>query len=179
MNLENWTNRLAKITDSFQKDFGDLPEKKLNWKPNEETWSIAQNIDHLIVINSTYFPIFEALKNDTYTVPFTGKINFLVNLFGKKVLDAVQPTEKKKIKTFKIWQPSESKIGGNIFERFINHQAELGQHYNDCRAFIENGVIISSPANKYIVYKLETAFEIIVTHEERHLAQAQQITLPE
>jgi hypothetical protein len=35
--------------------------------------------------------------------------------------------------------------------------------------------VISSPANKNIVYKLETAFDIIVSHEQRHLEQAKEI----
>jgi hypothetical protein len=40
---------------------------------------------------------------------------------------------------------------------------------------LEKGTVISSPANKYIVYKLETAFDIIVAHEERHLEQAKEV----
>ncbi|CAZ97441.1 Putative protein [Zobellia galactanivorans] len=36
---------------------------------------------------------------------------------------------------------------------------------------IEKGCIISSPANKNIVCRLETAFDIIVTHEQRHFEQ--------
>ena len=37
------------------------------------------------------------------------------------------------------------------------------------------GVVISSPANKNIVYKLETALDIITTHEKRHFEQARRI----
>ncbi len=33
----------------------------------------------------------------------------------------------------------------------------------------------TSPANKNIIYTLETAFDIIVTHEQRHLAQAKEV----
>jgi hypothetical protein len=40
---------------------------------------------------------------------------------------------------------------------------------------VENGTIISSPANKNIEYKLETAFDIIVAHEKRHLEQAREV----
>lgn len=40
-----------------------------------------------------------------------------------------------------------------------------------------NGIVISSPANKNIVYKLETAFNIIVTHEQRHFEQAKEVLI--
>ena len=33
----------------------------------------------------------------------------------------------------------------------------------------------TAKANKNIVYKLETAFDIIVTHEERHFEQAKEV----
>ena len=48
----------------------------------------------------------------------------------------------------------------------------LKERIISAESFLHSGVIISSPANKNIVYKLEQAFEIIVTHEERHLNQA-------
>ena len=39
---------------------------------------------------------------------------------------------------------------------------------------LEKGTIISSPANNNIVYKLRTAFEIIVAHEQRHFVQSKE-----
>jgi hypothetical protein len=45
----------------------------------------------------------------------------------------------------------------------------------NCRSkkLVEQSIVISSSANKYIVYKLETAFDVIVSHE--HLEQTQEI----
>jgi len=40
---------------------------------------------------------------------------------------------------------------------------------------IEKQPIISSPANRIIVYKLETAFGIMVAHEKRHLGQEKEV----
>ena len=44
-----------------------------------------------------------------------------------------------------------------------------------CKDLLEKGTVISSPANKNIVYKLENAFDIITTHEQRHLEQAREV----
>ena len=37
------------------------------------------------------------------------------------------------------------------------------------------GLMVPSPASKVIVYFLEDALEILVTHEERHLNQAREV----
>jgi hypothetical protein len=147
----------------------------LNWKAGVNTWSIAQNIEHLIVINESYYPSFEKLLKGTYQLPWMARWGFLVAFLGNTVLKAVQADRKKKIKTFEIWEPSQSEINGDILSRFQKHRAELKEWIKKTADLVKKGAVISSPANRNIVYKLETAFEIIVTHEQRHFAQACQV----
>ena len=172
--MKNWTNQIDENTQNFVDTFGKLSFEQLNCKPNPETWSIAQNIDHLIVINKSYFPIIESIRKGTYKIPFYAKVEFLVSFFGKTVLKAVLPDRKKKIKTFPIWEPKKSEIPIGILDRFTEHQTALKQLIENSEDLIERGTIISSPANKSIVYKLETAFDIIVTHEKRHFEQSKE-----
>lgn len=173
--MENWTEQIEKNTQNFIETFGELSIGQLNWKPNSQTWSIAQNIDHLIVINNTYFPVIDSLRKGTYKSPFLAKAGFVVSFFERMVLKAVQPDRKKKIKTFPIWEPEKSKIPIDILDSFKEHQFELKKMIENSRDLVEKGTIISSPANKNIVYKLETAFEIIVTHEQRHFEQSMEV----
>jgi len=173
--MKNWTSTLGDISRQSQSEFGSLTSEQLNWKPNSNSWSIAQNLDHLIVVNETYYPVLASLKAGTYKTPFIAKIGFIASFLGKTVLNAVQPERKKKMKTFPIWEPTSSNIIGDILNRFQNHQNELIQRIEGATEFVEKGVVISSPANKNIVYKLETAFDIIVSHEQRHLEQAKEI----
>lgn len=173
--MTNWSKQLDETTENFNEFFGGLNVEQLNWKPNPQTWSIAQNIDHLIVINNTYFPVIESIRKGTYKTPFISKLSFIVSFFGKTVLNAVQHDRKKKIKTFPIWEPSKSEIPTGILDRFKEHQSELKKMIENSRDLVEMGTIISSPANKNIVYKLATAFEIIVTHEKRHFEQSKEV----
>ncbi|MFM9945137.1 MAG: DinB family protein [Bacteroidia bacterium] len=175
MTIELCTQEIDQITENFTTTFRHLTEQQLNFKPNPTTWSIAQNIDHLIVINETYYPVIKAVRENRYQLPFIAKFNFMVNWLGKMILNSVEPLRKRKIKTFAIWEPSASNIDKNILEKFAHHQTQLKQWIIDSKDLLEIGTIISSPANKNIVYKLEMAFEIIVTHEQRHFAQAKEI----
>ena len=154
--MKNWTSTLNDISKQSLSEFGSLTSEQLNWKPASNTWSIAQNLDHLIVVNETYYPVLASLKTGTYEPPFVAKIGFMVSFLGKTVLNAVQPDRKKKMKTFPIWEPTTSNVIGDILNRFQNHQNELIQKIEGSQGLVEKGVVISSPANKNIVYKLDS-----------------------
>jgi hypothetical protein len=173
--MKNWTSTLNDISKQSLSEFGSLTSEQLNWKPTSNTWSIAQNLDHLIVVNETYYPVLASLKSGNYRAPFIAKIGFMVSFLGKTVLNAVKADRKKKMKTFPIWEPTTSNVIGDILNRFQNHQNELIQKIEGAQGLVENGVVNYSPANKNIVYKLETAFDIIVSHEQRHLEQAKEV----
>ena len=170
----NWTEEIDQTTAAFQVQFNALTFEQLNWKPDSKTWSIAQNLDHLIRINESYFPIFELLKTGTYKTPLLSKIGFLVTFFGKFILKSVNPNRRKKMKTFRIWEPSQSEVP-NILERFQAHQSQLKAQINSLQHWVDQGSVIHSPASATIVYKLEAAFDIIVSHEKRHLEQAKEV----
>ncbi len=173
--MMRWIDQIDSTTTEFQNLFGSLTNDELNWKPNPDTWSIAQNIDHIMVINQTYFPILSVLKSGGYKPPFIAKFNFIVSFLGKTVLNAVKPDRKKKMKTFPIWEPTKGNVSEGLLERFSVHQDDLKSEIEASKRLVEDGVIISSPANKNIVYRLEVAFDIIVTHEQRHLEQSKEV----
>lgn len=173
--MNRWSKPIDQITERFINSFSLLTEEQLNWKPDPETWSIAENIDHLIILNETYYPVLEELKKGTYDLPFVARFGFVVSFFGKMILKSVDPERKKKIKTFPIWEPGSSMISKDILNQFEEHQNELKKQIDEVEHLIYRNTVISSPANRNIVYKLETAFDIIVTHERRHYEQANEV----
>ncbi|HYC83871.1 MAG TPA: DinB family protein [Chryseosolibacter sp.] len=176
LNPAKWLAEIDHNTSLFKKEFGSLSAAQLNFKPSPDTWSIGQNIDHLIVINQSYYPVINDVIGNKYNAPFLGKIDFMVNWMGKIILDSVSPARKRKMKTFPIWQPSASEIPADIVERFEKHHAELKQMMAKCGPLLEKRTVISSPANRNIVYTVDKAFEILVTHERRHFEQAREVS---
>ena len=171
----NWAQEIDKIALATEMLFSELSGEQLNWKPNSQTWSIAQNLEHLQVVNETYYPVLSALKNGTYKKPFLANFGFIVSFFGKTVLNAVKSDRKRKMKTFPIWEPDQNSIAKDILSRFKKHQSELQKQVGEANELFNHRIVISSPANKNVVYSLEMAFDIIVTHEQRHLEQAKEI----
>jgi hypothetical protein len=173
--IENWEKEINAVTHDFKTAFGNLTTEQLNLTLNAQTWSIAQNIDHLIVINETYYPVIEKIRKGEYSTPFLSKFGFITRFFGNFILKSVNQNRDKKIKTFPIWQPAQSNIQGDILQKFEKHQAELIAFIKSCEDLLEKNTIISSPANKNIVYTLDKAFDIIIEHEKRHFNQAKEV----
>lgn len=173
--LKDWMTQIDKNTESFNSLTNGLTNEKLNWKPDAKTWSIAQNIDHIIITNESYYPVLQEARNGSIRLPFIAKFKIIVDFLGKFILKGVNADRKKKIKTFPVWEPDKSNYSEDILEKFQNHQTELKNLIKTSKDLLEKGTIISSPANKLIVYKLETAFDIIITHEQRHLEQIKEV----
>lgn len=173
--MNKWADQIDTITDDFLKAFSGLSEEELNWKPSPDVWSIAENIDHLITLNETYFPVFEQLKKGDFKLPFIARFSFVVTFFGDMILKSVQPDRKKKGKTFAIWEPGKSQFTKHILLEFGAHQDRLKDQILNIEDKIYENAVITSPANNNIVYKLETAIEIIISHEKRHFIQASEL----
>lgn len=171
----DWLLELDKTTQGFMKEFGELTNEQLNWKPDADTWSIAQNIDHLITINSSYYPSLDELKEGKYRIPILGKFRFLAKWIGRMILKSVDPENTKKNSTLPLWQPQQGDLKDDILERFVMHQSRLKKEMDACKDLIIQDAIISSPANRNIVYTLKQAFDLIVVHEKRHFLQAKRI----
>lgn len=175
MNVQHWLSKIDETTNSFQHAFGLLTESELNWKPNTKTWSVAQNIHHLITINETYYPVVKRVRDGSQKLPWIASVKFMVRFFGNFILDSIEPTRKRKMKTFTLWEPSHSNISGDIVQQFIQHQNELKNLIQSSTDLLDKDVVISSPANRNIVYTLARAFDIITTHEVRHFNQAVEV----
>ena len=173
--IAGWKSTFDQVTEEVRANFGALDIETLNLKPNPAKWSIAQHIEHLIIINSTYYPVINEVRNGSYKNPWQGKVGFLVRFFGRVILKSVQPANKRKTKTLPPWEPSKSDIEADIIERFVRHQEEFKAFIDSCSDLIEKNIVIPSPANKSIQYYLKTAMDIVATHEKRHLSHMTEV----
>jgi hypothetical protein len=163
--------RIDQVSAEIERLCGVSDLQALNFKLNPSAWSAAQVLRHIIAVNESYFPLFDALDNGWYRKPWTAHIPFLPGMFGRVILDSVRPENIKKTKTFPIWEPVYGNEDIKVVADFISHQQRLKEYLALMSDHLDKGTIINSPANKHIAYSLNDAFQIIVTHEERHLGQ--------
>lgn len=173
--LHDWLAQLDEITMEAATQFGTLTLEALHWKPNPNMWSIAENLAHLMALNTSYYPVWQKARDNQLKLPWFAGIGFIVKTLGKVLLQSVQPDRKRKIKTFQLWEPVMPNAPNDVLAQFKEHQKKLAGELRLCQSLIGKGVVIHSPANAKIVYSFEDAVSLIIAHERRHLVQAREV----
>ena len=73
---------LEYITADVRGSFAELTADEVNWKPSAESWSVGQCLEHLIKINSAYFPQLEAIIRGDRKQTFWENYSPLSGFFG-------------------------------------------------------------------------------------------------
>lgn len=166
--FDTWQMELTTVTWEFEKFLKGLDAETINYKP-VHSWSIAENLSHLIQVNSSYFPLFEQIISGSYKPPLIAKVKFLANPIGSMLYGMM--TNKRRVKTMKIWNPVTSEFDAGIINDFSKHQMDLARYLERLEPHFGKNVIIPSPANRFLVYTLDRAVDILIAHENRHLQQ--------
>jgi hypothetical protein len=175
MTLNTILDQIDSHTEEVKITFGAIGAMERGWRPDSSKWSIDQHLEHLIVLNESYYPEFERVHRDERNLFFTSRLLGVPNLFGRMILSSVRPQNPRKMKTFTVWQPSISKSNKDIVTEFEKHHDQLKSRISRLEKYLDKGNIISSPANKWIVYPLDVALEIILTHEKRHIQHSKKL----
>ncbi len=175
--IEEWTERIDQVTREVKEHFGSLGPDSLHWKASRDRWSIAENLRHLIVLNRSYIQVIDDHQRGKTSTPFVGYFRWIPRKLGSLLLKAVDPTSRKKRKTatLKQWTPEKQGEDENVIEAFRDHQAHLKERYQAYAELLDKNPVIHSPASRAVVLELRTVLEVLVRHEERHLAQAKEL----
>jgi hypothetical protein len=168
---------LKQVADDAKASFGSLSAEQLNWRQSEKEWSVAQCFDHLIVTHSLYFALFERSAAGETKMSFWEKASPFSGFFGRFLIKGLDPKNLKKMKTTGKASPSMSEIGGDIIERFCEHQEQMIAAIKKLPTdFDSTKQIITSPLLGAITYSLDDAFTFVPMHCERHFNQARRVT---
>ena len=164
------------VADDARASFGDLSPSQLNWKPSAERWSIAQCFEHLIASNKGYLPIIESVRTGKRQTRFVERLPVWPGLAGKLLIKSLDPASTRKLKAPKNFQPAQSAISPTIIDDFVAQQEQVIAGMRSTSHLDLEKIVITSPALSFVAYSLLDGYRIIVTHEKRHLQQAQRVT---
>ena len=172
-------SEIEKISEDARKTFGSLSAEQINWKFSAESWSVGQCFEHLIKINSAYFPELETIIKGDRKQTFWENYSPLSGIWGNLLFKSLSPKAARKLKAPKSAQPATSDIRATIIEDFVQHQAKLADKIRQTENLDTKKIILTSPFAKVVTYSLFDGYRIIVTHERRHFAQAERVTQAE
>lgn len=168
-------SELEKISENAKQVFGKLSAEQINWKPDSKIWSIGQCFEHLIVTNSLYFPNIQKVIDGTHRNNFFSKIPFSTNLIAALMKNALNPGQKRKMKTFKVFEPSASNVSPTIIADFFENNRKLIEIIAACKGLEIHKIKIAEPLSVALNLRLDDAFEILAMHEKRHVLQAERV----
>lgn len=179
LELSNLIAEAETISEKVKSTFGKLSAAQINWKPDAKNWSVGQCFEHLIVTNELYFPNIQKVIDDKHRNNFFSKIPFSVDLIAALMRNSLNPEQKRKMKTFEIFEPATSDISKNIFEDFAENQKRLVAMIEAVKDFEVHKIKIAEPLSVALNLRLDDAFDILIMHEKRHFLQAQRVTQTE
>ena len=174
--IEHVTTDLKKMSDDARAAFRQLSVEQLNWKPGPKKWSVAQCLDHLIVIHSLYFPLFERLAAGSVKQTFWERSSPFSRFFGRFLIKSMDPANVKPMKTAAKAYPASSDIDAGILDRFVDHQQQLIEHLERLPNTLDaEKTILTSPLMAFVTYSLDDTFTILTHHCRRHFDQAKRV----
>ena len=170
--IQQMISRAKQASTILKESIPVLTVEQLNYKSSPDSWSIGQCLDHLVVSDSLYFPLFEKVSSAKHKMSRWERWNPLNGFFGKMLVSQVKEIPARKMNAPKIFKPSQSNIDPGIFDRFHTHLNTLANHIWKCSNLDIDKMNITSPVSSIITYSLRDAITLLVQHEHRHVNQA-------
>ncbi|GMR25725.1 MAG: hypothetical protein BMS9Abin39_1047 [Ignavibacteria bacterium] len=172
--LQQFLKEAPNLIDSCTKQFGELTETQINWKPSERKWSIGECLAHLVVTHKLYNTKISKLQTK-FKQSVGGSSMFKHTFFGRMILKYVDPDSKKRSKTFKIFKPEARKIDTNIINSFCEEVETMISFAEKLNGADLTKLKFSSPATNLLKMNLGDALLINLYHDKRHLNQAKKV----
>lgn len=160
--------RVREVTRQVKALTATLDADLLFTRPQPETWSVGELIEHLIVSNGLYHAGWDAHLSGKHSkslwemLPGQG-------IWGSQLKTMMKQAEKK-YKHPEAFTPVVTHGDATVVDRFEVSQNQLVAYFEKL-AKLPPSTTITSPAGAFVTYSLADCVEIITAHEERHLAQ--------
>jgi hypothetical protein len=142
---------------------------QLNWKPGQDLWSVGQIYDHLNIANGLYIePLHHALEFGR-----SGNPEVRHSFFGKLIIASAGPTGNAPVP--KKLTPRNGPFDEQVFERFAADEQRLLELLKTADDVDLTRTPFRNPIMSFVRMNLADAFEIMVSHGERHIGQVEQL----
>lgn len=161
-----------------QKLVDGLSDEQLNWRPDENAWSILECIDHLNQVGTQMLPAMRAEMKKGRAAGKTGNGPFKYSWLGRKFAKAAGPLDTDntfKGKSPKLYIPSSNLSREIVVSTFVQLQDELMAITREAQGLHLKKIKVTSPALAIVRFSLGVWLGMLPGHQIRHLQQAQRV----
>lgn len=150
----------------------DLGAGQRLWRPAPERWGVADCCEHLLTVDGLYLPRIAAALDAAPVDPAHDATPWRPTWFGRRFVAAAGPGGRP-IRAFRVFQPPPARADAP--ERLLAHQRALAALLDRARGRDLRGPKVASPLSRFLTLRVGEALEMLVAHQERHLAQAARV----
>ena len=169
--LNNLQKDVENITLIVDKEFKILTISELNQKENVDKWSVLECLEHLnryaAYYNQAIKTALQSAKSDS------SESSYKNGWFGKMSIDMMSPENMKKQKAITKFNPVGSQLDKTVLTQFLTYQQELLSFIATAKSKNINQRKVPVEFFKLMKMKIGDALTFVVTHEQRHILQAQ------
>lgn len=164
------------VENQFQKRSDDI----LHWKESEKKWSVIEVIAHLNLIYECYAPKFEvALRNAKKREEGGARERQQSTILGKLSIYSMKPKGSKrrfKMATFDFFEPNlhSGQVDVTLVD-FLENKAQFEGFVEESKHLDIRDIKVSTALGERVKFYLPECFDFIMSHEERHVVQIQEI----
>lgn len=152
------------------KSFKHLSLEELNFKNNQEEWSILECIEHLNLYGTFYLPEIEhrILNSNDYQEQGAYKSSFIGDFF----VNSIKASNTKKVKAMKTMIPDQSNLSLITIDQFIKQLQKLKSLLQEAEKMNLMKIKTAISLTKFIKLRLGDTLRFLIHHNERHILQA-------
>jgi hypothetical protein len=152
-----------------------LKESQFNWRPNPQSWSMAECLLHLNMVGERYAKELEKVLEDPRVRARTGRGPFEHGPFARWMLAGTEPPPKSKSKAPRSFRPAYGQPLNAVMPTFFHLQDRLVRLVEQSDGLHLHKIRVPAPGMGPVRFNLHSTFSWIAAHERRHLWQARQV----
>jgi hypothetical protein len=173
--LTKLKDQLDGVSDLAQTLVGGLHAEQLTLPPEPGRWSIAECLVHLNLTSEAFVSLITTACEEARQKQILGDGPFKMDRTGRFLNWTLKPPPRIRVRTIERFQPAMIGPVEALLPKFLSLQERLKATVAEADGLDLNEVIVTSPFSKRMKYNLFSCFALIVTHQLRHLWQAEQV----
>ena len=142
-------------------------------RPDPDSWSAAECVQHLNLSSDAYLPVWQQLiaaagpRKSELSAPYG------IDFWGRLLSWILEPPPRIRSKTLAPFEPMGNEQVQEIFEQFVDRQQRIIGALRRCRGRAIDKISMASPVDSRIRYSIWSSFVVNAAHQRRHLWQAE------
>ena len=167
--------QLTAIEHEADRVLDGLTVQQLEWRERDDTWSVADCLNHLVVTGNESLPRIRVAMADARSRGLLKRGPFRHGLLGNWLVRAMDLPPRIKVRAPKAYRPAANAPVSDIRDGFVRLQRELIDAVTEADGLDLARITVTNPVSHWFTLSLGQEFAFTAAHERRHLWQAARV----